>query len=42
MTSAIHTSDIPLTIVDDSSNGDLLGLYVQDEWRIESAIHSEL
>ncbi len=29
------TSDIPLTILDDSSkNGNLLGLYVQDEWRI--------
>ena len=29
------TSDIPLTIIDDSSkNGNLLGLYVQDEWRI--------
>jgi outer membrane receptor protein involved in Fe transport len=29
------TSDIPLTIVDNSSkNGNLLGLYVQDEWHI--------
>jgi outer membrane receptor protein involved in Fe transport len=29
------TSDVPLTIVDDSSKrGNLLGLYVQDEWRV--------
>ena len=29
------TSDMPLTIIDNSSkNGNLLGLYVQDEWRI--------
>ena len=29
------TSDVPLTIVDNSSkSGNLLGLYVQDEWRI--------
>ncbi len=29
------TSDVPLTIIDNSSkNGNLLGLYVQDEWRI--------
>jgi outer membrane receptor protein involved in Fe transport len=30
------TSNVPLTIVDDSSKrGNLLGLYVQDEWRID-------
>ena len=30
------TSDVPVTIVDDSSKrGNLLGLYIQDEWRID-------
>jgi outer membrane receptor for ferrienterochelin and colicin len=32
------SSDVPLTIVDNSSkNGNLLGLYIQDEWRIDPA-----
>ena len=37
------TSDVPLTIVDDSSKrGNLLGLYVQDEWRIDPRFTLEL